>query len=82
MMGIGYLLMSYLILLIAFSGGNFQNSKLAVIVIALCGMGQISHYYNAYMGIRKDIHYYIGIIPPILALLSLTFAVAKVYFFG
>ena len=82
MMAIGYLLLSYLILLISFRGGNFQDSKLAIIVIALCSMGQISQYYDAYKGIRKTISYYVGTIPPALALLCLIFAVTKAYLFG
>ena len=82
MMGIGFLLLSYLTLLIAFSGESLKNSTLSILVIALCTMGQISHYYDAYKTTTKDLSYYIGIIPPAIALSCLVFTVTKFYFFG
>ena len=81
MMGVGYLLLSYLIILIAFSGERLDNSVLAIAVIVLCCMGQISQYRNAYKDIRKDCPYYIGTLPPTITLLCLFFAAAKIYIF-
>ena len=82
MMGIGFLLLSYLTMLIAYSSNSLGNNALSILVIALCAMGQISHYHDAYKAIRKDLSYYIGITPPAIALGCLIFAVTKIYFFG
>ena len=80
MMGIGYLLLSYLILLIGFCSKDLKDNALAILVIALCSMGQISHYQDAYKEARKDLSYFIGVIPPAIALLCLIFTVTKIYF--
>ena len=81
MMGIGYLVVAYLFILIAMSAESLRNNTLTIILICICGMGQISQYYDAYQDAKKDIFYYIGIIPPTIALLCIIFAVTKICLF-
>ena len=82
MMGIGYLAVAYLSVFFAFNSESLRNTKLAIVCICLCSMAQISQYYDAYRGLKKDIFYYIGIIPPAIALASIVFAVTKITLFN
>ena len=82
MMGIGYLAVSYLFLLFAITSDSLRDTRLTIIVICLCSMAQISQYYDAYQDVKKDIFYYIGIIPPAIALTSIILAVSKIFFFS
>lgn len=81
MMGIGYIAVAYLFFLIAMNSDSLHDDALTIILICICGMGQISQYYDAYQDAKKDIFYYIGIVPPIIALLSIIFAVTKITLF-
>lgn len=81
MMGIAYLAVAYLFILIALNSESLHNSTQTIILIGLCGMGQISHYYDAYQNVQKDIFYYIGTVPPAIALTCIIFAVAKICLF-
>lgn len=82
MMGIGYLAVAYLFIFIAMNSENLRDSALTIILICICGMGQISQYQDAYKEAKKDIFYYIGIIPPAIAIFCIVLAVCKMYFFS
>ena len=81
MMGIGYLAVAYLVVLWATNAESLRNTKLAIVCICLCGMAQISQYYDAYRDLKKDLFYYIGIVPPAIALAAILFSVASVTLF-
>ena len=81
MMGIGYLAVAYLFILIAMNSENLRNNTLTIILICICSMGQMSQYHDAYQEAKKDVFYYIGVIPPAIALLCIIFAVTKITLF-